>query len=92
MDVGMVFNYINFAGACLAAILYFRNAARCAYPHWKIYKYMLGSSMTIMAGIYMMFILEMNVHFLAARLNTSFYIGLMIANATLGRSKYGIRS
>ena len=84
-------NYINFVLAVLGMGLYYYNATRCQTPHWKIYKYMLGSNLGIMALIYLMYISHFNVEPIIVRLNTTLLLILMICNAILGRSKYGRR-
>lgn len=91
MNTADVMNYINGVLALVAGILYTYNASRCKTAHWKTYKYMLASCMYIIFVIYAMFIFKMNVDPLVVRLNTTFFITLMILNALLGRSKYGRR-
>jgi len=84
-------NFVNCGWALVTSVLYFRNAARCKTPHWRTYKFMLASCMLIISIIYALFILQVKVYPLVVRLNTTFFIGLMFANAILGRSKYGKR-
>lgn len=84
-------NYLNFVAALVACGLYLRNAIRCASSVWKTYKYMLAGSLFVIATVYLMFITRLNVDPLVVRLNTTFFIMLMICNAVLGRSKYGKR-
>lgn len=84
-------NYINMLGALVGCGLYLRNAIRCASPIWKTYKYMLAGSLFIIATVYLMFITRLNVDPIVIRLNTTFFIILMVCNGILGRSKYGKR-
>ena len=91
MSVFEFMNYINCAFALVGMGLYYYNATRCQTKHWKIYKYMLGTNLGVMASVYLMYIFEFNVDPIVVRLNTTLLLILMICNALLGRSKYGKR-
>lgn len=86
-----VLNYVNFVGSLFGCGLYLFNAIRCVSPIWRTYKFMLGGSLFIIATVYLMFIMRLNVDPIVIRLNTTFFILLMICNGILGRSKYGKR-
>ena len=91
MSAFEVMNYVNFVLAMIGMSLYYYSATRCKTHHWKIYKYMLGSNLGVMALVYLMYIFHFNVDPIIVRLNTTLLIVLMICNALLGRSKYGKR-
>ena len=84
-------SYLNLILSFIGAALYIRNGIRCQTRHWKIYKFMTAANLLIIATVYFLFIIKVNVDHIVLRLNTTLIILLIITNAILGRSRYGKR-
>ena len=84
--------YVNMILSFIGASLYIRNAIASKQRHWKIHKAMTAVNLLIIASVYFMYIINLNVNPIVVRLNTTLIVLLLISNAVLGRSKYGSRT